>query len=140
MTPDFKLWVQEVFAPFGPVTVKRFFGGGGVYLGDTMFAAIFNDSIHLKADADTRAAFEAEGCEEFIWTNPKSKAVWNSAYFTMPAILYDDEDELKRWSRRAYETALKAKAARPVRKPRSVATPKAAGAEQPRPVRKRRTA
>ena len=116
MTPDFKLWVQEVFAPFGPVTVKRFFGGGGVYLGDTMFAAIFNDSIYLKADAETRTAFEAEGCEEFIWTNPKSKAVWNSAYFTMPAILYDDEDELKRWSRRAYETALKAKAGRPARK------------------------
>ena len=116
MTPDFKLWVQEVFAPFGRVTVKRFFGGGGVYLGDTMFAAIFNDSIYLKADAETRAAFEAEGCEEFIWTNPKTKMVWNSAYFTMPAHLYDDEAELKRWASRAYQTALKAKAARSARK------------------------
>jgi len=116
MTPDFKLWVQEVFAPFGRVAVKRFFGGGGVYLGDTMFAAIFNDAIYLKADADSRGRFEAEGCEEFVWTNPKSKAVWNSAYFTMPAMLFEDEDELKLWARRAFETALKAKAGRSVRK------------------------
>lgn len=116
MTPDFKIWVQEVFAPFGRVAVKRFFGGGGVYLGDTMFAAIFNDAIYLKADGESRAAFEAEGCEEFIWQNPKSKAVWNSAYFTMPAHLYDDEDALKQWAARALRTAEKAKAARPARK------------------------
>jgi DNA transformation protein len=116
VSPDFKLWVQEVFAPFGRVSVKRFFGGGGVYLGDTMFAAIFNDAIFLKADAETRAAFEAEGCEEFIWTNPKTKAVWNSAYFTMPASLYEDEDELRRWAERAFRTAMKAKAGRPARK------------------------
>ena len=118
MTPDFKLWVQEVFAPFGRVAVKRFFGGGGVYLGDTMFAAIFNDQIYLKADAETRAAFEAEGCEEFIWQNPKSRMVWNSAYFTMPAELFEDEDALRLWAGRAHATALKAKAGRPARKPR----------------------
>lgn len=118
MTPDFKLWVQEVFAPFGRVSVKRFFGGGGVYLGDTMFAAIFNDQIYLKADAETRAAFEAEGCEEFVWRNPKTKMVWNSAYFTMPAALFEDEDALKLWAGRAHQVALKAKSGRPARKPR----------------------
>ena len=121
MTPDFKLWVQEVFAPFGRVSVKRFFGGGGVYRGDTMFAAIFNDQIYLKADAQSRAAFEAEGCEEFVWTNPKTKMVWNSAYFTMPAMLFEDEDELRRWADRAFAAAQRAKAGRAPRKKRAAA-------------------
>lgn len=121
MTPDFKAWVQEVFAPFGRVSVKRFFGGGGVYLGDTMFAAIFDDQIYLKADAGTRGAFEAEGCEEFIWTNPKTGMVWNSAYFSMPAMLFEDEDELRRWAGRAFDVALKAKAGRAPRRRRAPA-------------------
>ncbi len=120
MTPDFKLWVQEVFAPFGRVTVKRFFGGGGVYLGDTMFAAIFNDQIYLKGDGDSRAAFQAEGCEEFVWTNPKTKTIWNSVYFSMPAMLFEDEDELRCWAERAFQTALKAKAGRAPRRRKPV--------------------
>lgn len=121
MTPDFKVWVQEVFAPFGRVTVKRFFGGGGVYLGDTMFAAIFNDQIYLKADAESRAAFEAEGCEEFVWQNPKTGMVWNSAYFTMPAMLFEDEDALRRWAEGAFRAAQRAKASRAPRRRKSSA-------------------
>ena len=73
MTPDFKVWVEELFEPFGRVTVKRFFGGGGIYLGETMFALIGGgDTIHLKTDESTRPDFLAEGSEEFCWTNPRT--------------------------------------------------------------------
>lgn len=117
MRPDFKVWVEELFEPFGRVTVKRFFGGGGIYLGDTMFALISGgDTIHLKSDESTRADFLAEGCEEFRWTNPKSGGVWESGYFTLPDRLFDDGEELAHWAAKALAAARRAKAGRPVRR------------------------
>lgn len=117
MTPDFKLYVQELFEPFGRVGVKSFFGGGGIYLGETMFAMIANgDTIYLKTDESTRPDFLAEGSEEFVWKNPKSGMVWESGYFTLPAHLFDDGEELARWSGKALAVAQKAKAGRPAKR------------------------
>lgn len=116
MRPDFKVWVEELFEPFGRVTVKRFFGGGGIYLGDTMFALIGGDTIHLKSDESTRAEFVAEGCEEFRWTNPRTGGVWESGYFTLPDRLFDDREELAHWAAKALAAARRAKAARPARR------------------------
>ena len=122
MTPDFKLYIQELFQPFGRVGVKRFFGGGGIYLGDTMFAMIANgDTIHLKTDETTRPDFIAEGCEQFVWTNPKSGAVWESGYYTLPAHLFDDGEELARWSAKALAVAQRAKSARPAKRAKGAA-------------------
>jgi len=116
MTPAFKLYIQELFEPFGRVAVKRFFGGGGIYLGETMFAMIGNgETIYLKTDETTRAAFEAEGCEQFLWTNPRTGMVWHSGYFALPAALFDDGEELARWSAQAFAVAQRARAGRPAR-------------------------
>ncbi|WP_424059761.1 TfoX/Sxy family protein, partial [Methyloceanibacter sp.] len=34
----FKEFVQDQLASFGPVAIRRMFGGAGVYAGDVMFA------------------------------------------------------------------------------------------------------
>jgi len=116
MTPDFRAWIEELFEPFGRVTVKRFFGGGGIYLGETMFGLIGGDTIHLKTDETTRGAFLAEGCDEFRWTNPRTGGIWESGYFTLPDRLFDDGEELAHWAAQALAVAQRAKAGRPARK------------------------
>ncbi|MEA2985184.1 MAG: transformation protein, partial [Alphaproteobacteria bacterium] len=50
--------IRELFAVFGPVTVKRMFGGAGIYARETMFAIAIDGMIYLKADAETIPAFE----------------------------------------------------------------------------------
>ena len=45
MEPEF---INDLFAPFGPVTVRRMFGGAGIYREGLMFALVFDGAIFLK--------------------------------------------------------------------------------------------
>ena len=47
MSPDH---VSELFAQFRPVSVRRLFGGAGLYADGVMFAILSRDVIYLKAD------------------------------------------------------------------------------------------
>lgn len=132
MTPGFIAFVQDVFAPLGKVEVKRMFGGGGVWHGGTMFALLSDERIYLKTNAATRAAFDQAGAEEFVWQNPKTKALWHSGYCEMPAALYDDAEALKLWALQALEVARAGKPKRAA-KPKPKAKPKA----KPAPVKRR---
>ena len=42
--------VEELFAPFGRVVVRRMFSGQGVYVEDACFALALQGTIWLKAD------------------------------------------------------------------------------------------
>ena len=53
--------IVELFSAFGPVTVRRMFGGAGIYADDTMFALIADGVIYLKAGDSNAAMFEREG-------------------------------------------------------------------------------
>ena len=59
----FKEFLEELFAPIGGVTVRRMFGGLGIFKDGVMFALVVDDVLYLKADADdARRALRAEGC------------------------------------------------------------------------------
>jgi hypothetical protein len=47
LDPEF---IRELFAPFGAVTVKRMFGGAGIWSDGLMFALVFDGAIFLKVD------------------------------------------------------------------------------------------
>ena len=52
---------------FGPVTVRRMFGGAGIYADGTMFALVADGVIYLKADEQNVPAFEREQLEPFTY-------------------------------------------------------------------------
>ena len=58
-------FLRELFAEFGPVTVRRMFSGAGVYADGVIIALVIGDVLYLKADAATSARFAAEGCGPF---------------------------------------------------------------------------
>lgn len=95
--------IEELFAPFGPVAVKRMFGGHGIYADGFFFALEAGGEIFLKADAKTRAMFEAAGSSPFVYQG-KSKPVAMS-YWRLPDEALEDEDELRRWAGLALEAA-----------------------------------
>jgi DNA transformation protein len=95
---------DDLFSEFGPIRLRRFFGGEGIYAGDVMIGMIFNnDTIYFKTDAETRGAFEAERSKPFTFT--KGKELVTTTWFSLPDRLYDEPDELAAWARRAYEVA-----------------------------------
>jgi DNA transformation protein len=96
--------IAEMFEVFGRVVPRRMFSGFGVFADDTMFALVVRDTLYLKADAQTVAAFEAEGQEPFSYMAKGRKRAAMS-YWRVPDRLYDDPDELARWARDALAAA-----------------------------------
>jgi DNA transformation protein and related proteins len=105
MDPEF---IRELFAPFGTVTVKRMFGGAGIWSDGLMFGLVFDGAIFLKVDAASIPEFEHEGSRPFVYTRAKSKGRVGRAslsYWRLPERLYDDPDELAVWAGRALAVA-----------------------------------
>ena len=100
-------YIRELFAAFGPVTVRRMFGGAGVFAEGMMVALIADGVIYLKADEQTVPAFEREGLGPFTYLRRGAEAAVMS-YWRMPERLYDDPEELAQWARAALETARRA--------------------------------
>lgn len=109
---SFHDYVKELFAPMGPVQVKRMFGGAGVYADGIMFALLADDAIYLKTDAGLRTKLAEEGSDPFVWV-PESGARKGErvemGYWRLPDPALDDPDLAATWGRQALEVA-KAKA------------------------------
>ena len=109
VSAEFRDYVTDLFAPLGEVKIKLMFGGAGVYFKDQMFALLADERIYLKANDETRKAFEAEGSKPFMFEN-KNGEILAMSYLEVPARLLDNADELAIWARRAYEVAIAGRA------------------------------
>ncbi len=112
LSPQFKEYLEELFEPVAPVTIKRMFGGAGVFKetpkGRLMFALVADEVIYLKAGDGNRAAFEERDLEPFVFESKSGKRGVMS-YHRMPEACFDDPDELKGWALAAVDAAIAAK-------------------------------
>lgn len=116
---SFHDFVRELLADLGPVTIKRMFGGAGVYRDGVMFGLIADEALHLKTDEALRRDLTAEGSGPFVWTptsGPKAGQAVEMSYWRLPEGALDDPDEAVRWARRALDVARTAGAAKKPRK------------------------
>lgn len=96
----------ELFAAFGPVTVRRMFSGYGVSADGANFALVLRGAIYLRTDADSIPQFEREGSAPFQY-EAQGKVRTIGSYWRLPERLYDDPDELAEWARTAHRVALR---------------------------------
>jgi DNA transformation protein len=99
--PDY---IAELFTAFGPIKVRRMFGGAGLFADGLMIGLVDDGVIYLKADDHTIPAFESESLGPFTYET-KSGTHTLASYWRMPERLYDDPDELARWARQALDVA-----------------------------------
>jgi len=104
--------IRDLFRAFGPVSVRRMFGGAGIYADGTMFALIAGGLIYLKADEENTPAFEREDLPPFTYAAKGGKRGVMS-YRRMPDRLYDDPEELAVWARDALAAARRAGTRKP---------------------------
>ena len=97
------------FSALGPVRVKPMFGGAGVYIDETMFALIADEEIYLKVDDQTEDAFDAAGCEPFVYET-KHGSNTSMRYRRLPEAALDDAEAALGWGRLALEAAFRARA------------------------------
>jgi DNA transformation protein and related proteins len=135
---DFVAFAEELLSPVGPVTVRRMFGGHGVYADGVFFAILDDDELFLKTDDETRARFVEADCR--MWTYPGTD---ETNYYRPPDEAHDDPESMAPWARLGLEAALRARAAkvakpkRPRAKAKAPRTPKARKTAPARRTRKR---
>jgi DNA transformation protein len=59
--------LKALFEPFGSVTVKRMFGGSGIYAEGLCFAIELKGEVFLKTDSLSRADFSAADSAPFTY-------------------------------------------------------------------------
>ena len=120
-------YLIDLFADFGPVTVRRMFSGFGISADGTNFALALRGGLYLRADEQTIARFEAEGSKPFQYQT-KAKTVTVASYWQLPERLYDDPEELAGWAKAALAAAERAALAKrsKARKPANKASKKPA--------------
>ncbi|MDH6232853.1 DNA transformation protein [Mesorhizobium soli] len=100
--------IADLFAGLGQVSVRRMFGGKGIYFNGVIFALELRGELMLKADAESAPDFEAAGCTQWTYTgSPHGKTV-AMPYWSVPDGAIDDPEEMAIWARKAYEAGLRA--------------------------------
>ena len=107
VSEGYKNFVTDSLSGLGPVRVRNMFGGGGVFLGDVMFALIADETLYLKADKTTEPDFVAEGMAPFTYEAKGKRAVMS--YWRVPDRLLDCPEDLIEWAGRALAIAEAAK-------------------------------
>lgn len=104
---DYTEFLHEVFGQFGAITVRRMFGGYGIYHDGLMFALAVDDALYLKADAGNVRYFEEQELGPFEYD--RNGKVVRLSYFLATAEILEDPEEAAQWARRSYEAALRAR-------------------------------
>jgi DNA transformation protein len=108
-------WVQDSLEPLGPVSMRKMMGGATLYLDGTIFAILVGGEIWFKADGETDAVWDAQGCEKFSVTFKDGRVdVMN--YRRAPDDVYDDSDAMQKWAQLAVEAGARGTAKRKPRK------------------------
>ena len=97
----------DLFADFGPVTIRRMFSGFGISADGTNFALALRAGLYFRADDKTIPQFEAEGSRPFQYQT-RARTVTVNSYWELPARLFDDPEELTGWARAAVAAAQRA--------------------------------
>jgi len=118
-------FLSELFAGFGPVTIRRMFSGFGVSADGINFALVLRGAIYLRADENSIPRFEAEGSQCFQY-EMKGKLRMIASYWRLPERLYDDPDDVTEWARTAHAAAIRAAVKKASKKRVAKATKKVA--------------
>ena len=120
-------FVLDQLAALGDLRAKRMFGGVGLYCGERFFALMDDGVLYFKADDRTRARYTAKRLTPFQPPGaPPSKN-----YYTVPAAVLEDRDELLVWAREAIAAAGRSVAAKTKKPVTTTPAPKKPATKRP---------
>jgi DNA transformation protein and related proteins len=117
-------YIVDQLRDWAPVTVRRLFGGSGIYNGPIMFGLIARETIYFRVDDDNRPDYVAAATGPFVHTarrrtgeaapGPKpfqyqmpNGKIMEMAYYEVPPDVLEDPETLARWAAKAHRAALK---------------------------------
>ena len=99
-------YVVDQLSRWGEISVRRMFGGAGLYRDGTMFGLVADDVAYLKVDDSSRADFVKAGSSPFNPYPDKAKTTVMS-YYEIPPDVLENPDELAKWAQRSLDVQAK---------------------------------
>ena len=99
--------IRDLFRSVGPVTIRRMFGGKGVYVDGLIVAVDLRGELMLKGDAEAGPLYEQAGSKRWSYTHRKTGREVLMPYWPIPSSAFDDPDEAERWARIALGAAIR---------------------------------
>ena len=108
MGSDFIYHLQDLLRhDFGDVTVRRMFGGYGLYHQGIFWGLADQDVLYVKADSRTENEFSKEGLSRFSYEK-KGKTIYLN-FWTVPEESLEDGTELAHWASLGYQAGVRSK-------------------------------
>lgn len=101
--------IEDLFSGLGSVTIKRMFGGKGIYHQNIIIALEVDSEILLKADAQSAPEFEAIGATQWAYEGKKNGKPIKMPYWSIPDEALDDPEIMTFWAHKAFEAGLRSK-------------------------------
>ncbi len=101
---EFVDFVMEQLAPLGGIDSGRFFGGLGLKAHATQFAMIMDNALYFVVDDTTRPRYQRMGSNCFAY-DTRQRRVEVKRYFTVPADVLEDQQQLLALARESIATA-----------------------------------
>lgn len=108
--------LRDLLHDFGPISIRRMFGGKGIYHQGLIFALIVRDELLFKADEITVPEFINAGSIQWTYESRKGGDLIAMPYWSVPSEAFDDPEVMTRWARLAYDAALRSEKAKPKKK------------------------
>lgn len=99
--------IADLFADFGPVSIRRMFGGKGIYYQGVILAIELDGELMLKADQVSAPDFAVAGCRQWTYRGARHGKEVAMPYWSVPESAIDDPGEMAIWARKAYEAGLR---------------------------------
>lgn len=103
--------LRDLFASLPAISIRRMFGGQGIYSDRVIVAIVLDGELYLKCDPETEPAYEDAGCRRWRYTRPGRNPV-AMPYYRIPDEALEDADEMARWAGIAVTAARNAEARR----------------------------
>lgn len=104
VNPEFLEFLKDQLSAFGPVSMRRMFGGAGLFRDNLMFALIAEDTLYFKIDERNRPDYETAGMAPFTYEGKGKKM--QMSYYEVPPDVLEDPAEMSAWAGKAFEAAL----------------------------------
>ncbi|WP_343315695.1 TfoX/Sxy family protein [Brucella sp. BE17] len=109
--------LRDLLQDFGPISIRRMFGGKGLYHQGIIFALVYRDDLLFKADEQTTPFFIEAGSTQWTYEGRKGGNPIAMPYWNVPGEAFDDPEVMGHWARRAYEAAMRSEKTKPSKKP-----------------------
>jgi len=106
VSDDFLAYILDQVSAWGDVTVRKMFGGAGLYRDGKMFGLVADNVLYLKVDDTNRDKYVAAGSAPFK-PYPDKPAI--QSYFEIPPDILEDPEVLIEWAKESLSVQKKRK-------------------------------